>query len=87
MGKMTVLPGDARQRITELRLEKGLNQKQLAKEVSKTQHYYVDESTISRIENGDVRKIGHELLIALSKYFEATTDYILGLTNNPKQMK
>ena len=82
MGKMTVLPGDARQRITELRLEKGLNQKQLAKEVSKTQHYYVDESTISRIENGDVRKIGHELLIALSKYFEATTDYILGLTDD-----
>ena len=82
MGKMTVLPGDARQRITELRLERGLNQKQLAKEISKTQHYYVDESTISRIENGDVRKIGHELLIALSKYFEATTDYILGLTDD-----
>ena len=82
MGKMTVLPGDARQRITELRLEKGLNQKQLAKEISKTQDYYVDESTISRIENGDVRKIGHELLIAMSKYFGATTDYILGLTDD-----
>ncbi len=82
MGKMTVLPGDARQRMTELRLEKGLNQKQLAKEISKKQNYYVDESTISRIENGDVRKIGHELLIAMSKFYGVSTDYILGLTND-----
>ena len=82
MTKMTALPGDARQRITELRLEKGLNQKELAKAIRKEQRYNIDESTVSRIENGDVHKIGHELLAALSRYFQVSADYILGLTDD-----
>lgn len=60
------------QRLRELRLDKGLSMKQLAKELNTT------DAAISNWENGiNEPKISY--LISMSKFFNVSTDYILGL--------
>ena len=60
------------ERLKELRLEKDLKQAELAKEVD------ISLSIISMYENG-LRKPGMDAIIALSNYFNVSTDYLLGL--------
>ena len=61
-------------RIKELRLEKGLTQKQLAQELQ------IALSTLRRYERGITeRKI--TLLIKCADYFQVSTDYLVGRTN------
>ena len=60
-------------RIAELRKEKGLTQENLAKE------FHIDSSLIGHYERG--RKISIDMLCQIAKYFETSTDYLLGLTN------
>ena len=67
--KMT--PGE---RIVELQEQKGLNQAELANRID------LSASQLSRIESGKTPSISSETLIALSKEFQISTDYILGLT-------
>lgn len=59
-------------RIKELRVEKGLKQKDIAK------HFNVTLSTVYRWEAGDVEP-SYYVLMMLAKFFNVTTDYILGL--------
>lgn len=59
-------------RIKELREEKGLSQKALAKELSVTQ------TTISKWEQ-DIRNPDLLTIVELCKYFKVTADYLLGL--------
>ena len=61
--------------IKALRLEKGISQKQIAIYLNCSQRAY------SHYELGD-RDIPSNLLIALSKYYEVSVDYILGLSEN-----
>ncbi len=63
----------ASKRIAELREEKGLTQKNLADEL------HVDTSTIGHCERG--RNIPIDILCQIAKYFETSTDYLLGITN------
>lgn len=58
-----------------LRLEKGLSQADLAKEI------YVSSGTISNYENG-VHYPDIEKLIALADYFHVSVDYLLGRSTN-----
>ena len=58
-------------RLRELRLEKGLTQKELAKELDMTQ------VTISYWESGE-REPSINYIRALADYFDVTTDYLLG---------
>jgi len=44
---------------------------------------HVAQSTLSQYENGQ-RQLPMELLIEAAKFFETSTDYILGLTNERK---
>ncbi len=60
------------QRIRELREEKGLKQKELAKAIG------VAAPRISEWETGKGRPV-YEDLIALAKYFDVSVDYLLGL--------
>lgn len=60
------------QRLKELRLEKGLSIQALAKQVN------IGKSCICRWENNQADVKGSQL-IALSKFFNVTTDYLLGL--------
>jgi len=61
-------------RLSELRKNKNLTMKDLANEIG------VSRTTISRYEN-DSRQPSKEVLEVLADYFEVTTDYLLGRTN------
>ena len=63
-------------RIRELREDHDLLQKDLAN------YLHCSQVAYSRYELG-TRDIPTEVLIALAKFYHTTTDYILGLTNNP----
>jgi len=60
------------EKIKELRKEKGLTQIQLAKELN------FSHSIIGFWESGE-RKPAFDAIIALSKYFDVSADYLLGL--------
>lgn len=62
------------ERLRELRQEKGLSMKQLAKELNTT------DAAISNWENGiNEPKISYVKSIAI--YFEVSTDYLLGISD------
>lgn len=60
------------ERLKELRIEKGLNQRQLGELLS------VSPRTVSSWE-ADERRPDFETLEKIAKYFGVTTDYLLGL--------
>ena len=62
------------ERLKELRIEKGVGQIELAKELG------VSKGIISLLENG-LREPKLSNLITLAKYFEVSTDYWVGLEN------
>lgn len=59
--------------LSELRRDKKLTQEELAREL------FVSPGTISNYEN-NVHYPDVEKLIQLAKYFDVTTDYLLGLS-------
>ena len=63
-------------RIKRLRLEKNLKQDELGLLIQNTR------VNISNYENG--RNLPNDVLIAYAKYFDVSTDWILGLTNDRK---
>lgn len=67
-------PGDI---IKKQRIRLGLSQDELAKKIN-----VGGKSTVSNYENG-VSKPDYDILITLSKLFNCTTDYLLGLTAYP----
>ncbi|MBE5746885.1 MAG: helix-turn-helix transcriptional regulator [Clostridiales bacterium] len=62
------------ERFKELRLEKGIGQEQLAKELG------VGKATISLWENG-LREPKLYSLVIIAKYFGVSIDYLAGLEN------
>lgn len=64
-------------RIRDLREDNDLTQKQMSQKLNCSQQVY------SNYELGQ-RDIPTDILIKLSKFYKVSTDYILGLTNNPK---
>ena len=67
-------------RIRELREARGLKQKELAQFLNCSQQVY------SNYELGQ-RDIPTTILIRLSKNYDVSVDYILGLTDNTKQSR
>lgn len=67
-------------RIRELRKSRGMNQDSLSG------HVGVSQQTISKIER-DISTMSVELLIGLAQYFNVTTDYILGLTDEKRNLQ
>ena len=65
-------------RIRDLREDKDLTQKQLAKELSCSQQVY------SNYELGQ-RDIPTELLIRLARFYGTSIDYLLGESDDPKK--
>ena len=63
-------------RIKDLREDRDITQKELA------EYLHIKQNTYSQYENGH-RQLPVDTLIALAKYYNTSTDYILGLTNNP----
>lgn len=71
---------DFADRITELRKAKSLTQKQLATSTG------LSEIGI-RCYEGRRRKPAHDAIISLADFFDVSTDYLLGRTNNPRTVQ
>lgn len=67
-------------KIRELREDHDLTQTAIAKELNMSQTGY------SKYETGE-NDIPTEILIKLAKYYNTSTDYLLGITNNPQPYK
>lgn len=66
------------QRIRDLREDADLTQEQMGRAINLPQRTY------AYYESGK-RTIPPEVLIAIAQFHNTTTDYILGLTDNPKK--
>lgn len=64
-------------RVFELRKQRGLNQKELGAEVG------LSHKSISTIESG-LSSTSIEKLILLAEFFNVSTDYLLGLKDDPQ---
>lgn len=64
-------------RFRDLREDMDMTQKSLASVLN------ISQNTLSQYENGQ-RQIPFALLIKLALYFDTSTDYLLGLTNERK---
>ena len=67
-------------RIKDLREDNDLTQKEIA------EYLHIKQNTYSQYENGQ-RQLPIEFLIALAKYYDTSTDYILGLTTDRKSYR
>ena len=61
-------------RLKDLREDADLKQKDIA------EYLHIRQNTYSQYENGQ-RQVPIDVLIKLAKYYNVSTDYILGLTN------
>ena len=68
------------QRIRDLREDADLKQREVAEILNCSQRVY------SNYELGQ-RDIPTDVLIRLANFYQVSTDYLLGLTNNPKRNK
>lgn len=66
------------ERLKLMRKDRDLDQQDLADLLG------VVQQTYSRYESGEIA-ITAEAIVALSKFYGVSTDYLLGLTNNPKR--
>ena len=67
-------------RLKDMRLKRGISQKILGIEIG------VSQQNISKYEN-DIASIPIDVLIAMSEYFNVSTDYILGLSDERYNLK
>lgn len=65
-----------RNRISELRQQKSLTQKELAKKLN------INHSVLSRIETNE-RPIKDDELLKIADFFNVSTDYLLGRSSDP----
>ncbi len=65
-------------RLKDIREDKDITQKTLS------EYLNIKQNTYSQYETGQ-RQIPIETLIKLAVYFDTSTDYILGLTDNPEK--
>ena len=62
-------------RLKDLREDLDLKQKEIA------EYLHIKQNTYSQYENGQ-RQIPIDVLIKLAKYYNVSTDYILGISND-----
>ena len=73
----TYLPGDTRQRIQDLIKSKKITQAELAESIG------LSSSTLSRYLQGRTANLGDGFIIRIAKYFDVSTDFLLGETDIP----
>lgn len=69
--------GDVIMRLKDIREDRDINQKELA------DYLHIKQNTYSQYEN-EQRGLPIDILIRLADYFNTSTDYILGRTNEKK---
>ena len=75
--KQTYLPGTVHDRMQDLIKEKKLTQADLAKRIG------ITESTLSRFISGKTDKLGDASIIRIANVFNVSTDFLLGVVNEP----
>ena len=73
----TYLPGDTRQRIQDLIKSRKITQAELAESIG------LSSSTLSRYLQGRTTNLGDGFIIRIAKYFDVSTDFLLGETDIP----
>ena len=71
----TLLLDTTGRRITGLREREDMTIEELAAKIG------VNATTLGRIEKGQTQKIGSDVLVAIAREFNVSTDFLLGLTN------
>ena len=71
------LPADTRNRLLDLCKSRKISQSQLAGVIG------VNRSALSRFFSGKTDSLSHEYVIAIANYFNVTTDFLLGETDDP----
>lgn len=74
---MAFLPGDIGQRIRELREQRDIKQEKLAEILN------INKATLSRIERGETKTVGSDILMALAERFNVSVDFLVGFTCVP----
>ena len=77
MNERNYLPGTIRERLQELMKRKHIKQADLAEKIG------VDNATLSRFINGKTDKISPDAIVRMAKEFEVSTDFLLGVVNDP----
>ena len=67
-------------RLRDIREDRDLTQQEIA------DYLIIRQNTYSQYENGH-RQLPVDILVKLSEYYAVSTDYILGLTDNPDRNK
>lgn len=78
---MSNIPKDLPERIKYLREQKEISQSDLAKRIG------IDASRLSRIESGEIQKVSDDVVLAIAQIFEVSTDFLLGVTDDPRAIK
>ena len=73
----TFLPGDVRQRLTDLMKDRKVTQTELARKIG------CGDSVLSRFISGQTDKLSNENIIRIARVFNVSTDFLLGITNVP----
>ncbi len=73
-----VIQDSGGERIVKLCEKQQISQRELARRIG------VTSSQISRILKGETKTINSDMLMALAQEFGVSTDYILGIVNNPE---
>ena len=73
------LPGDIRDRILDLMSEQGISQGELAQMIG------ISSSALSRFLNGETDKLSHDKIPRIARVFKVSADFLLGLTEMPRE--
>lgn len=73
------LPGTLRERIQDLCKSRKITQAELAAEIG------LSESALSRFLSGATDKLGNEYIVRAAKYFAVSTDFLLGIVDDPER--
>ena len=77
MNEKVFLPGTVGERVRDLQTARGITSKELSEKAG------VDYSTLSRIESGKNQRVADDIVQKLARFFNVSTDFLLGLTNIP----
>lgn len=77
---------NVRCKLKDLRESQNLSQQKLADNLNKEFGNIITQGTISRLETG-VREVPNDIIYYYSKYFNVSSDYILGLVKEPTNDK
>lgn len=74
------LPGDVRDRIADLSKEFGISQNEIAKRIG------MSNGSFSRFMSGLTDKLSYEHVIKIAELFRVSTDFLLGVVDNPTRI-